>query len=170
MEELLELAFDSRRRFASMQETLVNHKREVRLWKNETRQWSFRRENVGGTQSVLDSRPSQHTDNGFPTNGVWHSMHESKELLPSFEHGGDLSLLNKRKVSRSRARRSLDRGGKGESMSPTPIRESLSGPVEMLQVKFSLHLVWTLVLTMATRTATNPSLLRTDLRSGADRP
>ena len=30
VEELLELAFDSRTRFAEMQETLVNHKREVR--------------------------------------------------------------------------------------------------------------------------------------------
>lgn len=29
VEELLHLAFDSRRRFAEMQETLVNHKREV---------------------------------------------------------------------------------------------------------------------------------------------
>lgn len=29
VEELLELAFDSRRRFGAMQETLVNHKREV---------------------------------------------------------------------------------------------------------------------------------------------
>lgn len=30
VEELLGLAFDSRKRFAEMQETLVNHKREVR--------------------------------------------------------------------------------------------------------------------------------------------
>lgn len=29
IEELLQLAFDSRRRFSEMQETLVNHKREV---------------------------------------------------------------------------------------------------------------------------------------------
>ena len=47
VEELLELAFDSRRRFASMQETLVNHKREVfRLVSWLSKLWStfvFRR-------------------------------------------------------------------------------------------------------------------------------
>lgn len=39
VEELLELAFDSRRRFAAMQETLVNHKREVRRRRSDINGW-----------------------------------------------------------------------------------------------------------------------------------
>lgn len=38
VEELLEMSFDSRRRFAAMQETLVNHKREVRIYSRRHKQ------------------------------------------------------------------------------------------------------------------------------------